>query len=71
MSRATRSQAQAAILAVATGAKRPVVRNDELAIATVMTVTLSVDHRVVDGALGATWLKTFKSMLEEPLNLMM
>jgi len=62
---------QAAILAVATGAKRPVVRNDELAIATVMTVTLSVDHRVVDGALGATWLKTFKSMLEEPLNLMM
>ncbi len=62
---------QAAILAVATGAKRPVVRDGELAIATVMTVTLSVDHRVVDGALGATWLKTFKAMLEEPLNLMM
>ena len=44
---------QAAILAVAAGQKRPVVKNDSLAIATVMTCTLSVDHRVVDGALGA------------------
>ncbi len=44
---------QAAILAVAAGQKRPVVKNDALAIATVMTCTLSVDHRVVDGALGA------------------
>ena len=47
---------QAAILAVAAGQKRPVVKNDALAIATVMTCTLSVDHRVVDGALGARWL---------------
>ncbi|MGE0415762.1 MAG: pyruvate dehydrogenase complex dihydrolipoamide acetyltransferase [Acetobacteraceae bacterium] len=62
---------QAAILAVATGAKRPVVKNDQLAIATVMTVTLSVDHRVVDGALGASWLKTFKGIMEDPLTLMM
>ena len=44
---------QSAILAVAAGQKRPVVKNDALAIATVMTCTLSVDHRVVDGALGA------------------
>jgi pyruvate dehydrogenase E2 component (dihydrolipoamide acetyltransferase) len=62
---------QAAILAVATGAKRPVVKNDTLAIATVMTVTLSVDHRVVDGALGANWLKTFKAIIEDPLSLML
>ncbi|MGE0224287.1 MAG: pyruvate dehydrogenase complex dihydrolipoamide acetyltransferase [Acetobacteraceae bacterium] len=62
---------QAAILAVGTGAKRPVVKNDELTIATVMTCTLSVDHRVVDGALGATWLRTFKQILEDPLSLML
>ena len=62
---------QSAILAVGAGAKRPVVKNDALAIATVMTVTLSVDHRVVDGALAATWLKTFKGIVEDPLSLMM
>jgi pyruvate dehydrogenase E2 component (dihydrolipoamide acetyltransferase) len=62
---------QAAILAVATGAKRPVVRNDSLTIATVMTCTMSVDHRVVDGALGARWLREFKSIVEDPLSLML
>ena len=62
---------QAAILAVATGAKRPVVKNDALAIATVMTCTLSVDHRCVDGALGARWLREFKTIVEDPLSLML
>jgi len=62
---------QAAILAVATGAKRPVVKNDALTIATVMTCTLSVDHRVVDGALGARWLREFKTIVEDPLSLML
>ena len=62
---------QAAILAVATGAKRPVVKNDALAIATVMTCTISVDHRVVDGALGARWLREFKTIVEDPLSLML
>jgi pyruvate dehydrogenase E2 component (dihydrolipoamide acetyltransferase) len=62
---------QAAILAVATGAKRPVVKNDALAIATVMTCTLSVDHRVVDGALGARWMREFKTIVEDPLSLML
>jgi pyruvate dehydrogenase E2 component (dihydrolipoamide acetyltransferase) len=62
---------QAAILAVATGAKRPVVKNGALAVATVMTCTISVDHRVVDGALGARWLREFKSILEDPLRLML
>jgi pyruvate dehydrogenase E2 component (dihydrolipoamide acetyltransferase) len=62
---------QSAILAVAAGQKRPVVKNDALAIATVMTCTLSVDHRVVDGALGATWLRAFKRLVEDPLGLLL
>ena len=62
---------QAAILAVAAGRKRPVVKNDSLAIATVMTCTLSVDHRVVDGALAAHWLREFKRIVEDPLSLLL
>jgi pyruvate dehydrogenase E2 component (dihydrolipoamide acetyltransferase) len=62
---------QAAILAVAAGQKRPVVKNDALAIATVMTCTLSVDHRVVDGALGAQWLREFKRIVADPLSLLL
>jgi pyruvate dehydrogenase E2 component (dihydrolipoamide acetyltransferase) len=62
---------QSAILAVAAGQKRPVVKNDALAIATVMTCTLSVDHRVVDGALGATWLRAFRRLVEDPLGLLL
>ena len=62
---------QAAILAVAAGQQRPVVRDGQLAIATMMTCTLSVDHRVVDGALAAEWLGAFKSVVEEPLSLML
>lgn len=62
---------QAAILAIAAGIKRPVVRDNALAIATVATCTLSVDHRVVDGALGAEWLAAFKAIAEDPLNLML
>jgi pyruvate dehydrogenase E2 component (dihydrolipoamide acetyltransferase) len=62
---------QAAILAVAAGQQRAVVKNGALAIATVMTCTLSVDHRVVDGALGAEWLAEFKKIVEDPLSLML
>ena len=63
---------QSAILAVAAGRKRPVVNKDgELAVATVMTCTLSVDHRVVDGALGANWLRAFKQVVEDPLSLLL
>jgi pyruvate dehydrogenase E2 component (dihydrolipoamide acetyltransferase) len=62
---------QACILAVGAGEKRPVVKNDQLAIATVMSVTLSCDHRVVDGALGAEFLATLKGILEQPLGLML
>jgi len=62
---------QAAIMAVAAGQKRPVVKDDALAIATVMTCTLSVDHRVVDGALGAQWLREFKRIVADPLSLLL
>jgi pyruvate dehydrogenase E2 component (dihydrolipoamide acetyltransferase) len=62
---------QAGILAVAAGTKRPVVKNGALAVATMMTCTLSVDHRVIDGALGARWLREFKTILEDPLSLML
>jgi pyruvate dehydrogenase E2 component (dihydrolipoamide acetyltransferase) len=62
---------QAGILAVAAAESRPVVRGNELAVATVMTVTLSVDHRVVDGALAAEFVSVFKSIVEDPLSLML
>ncbi|MGI4953934.1 MAG: pyruvate dehydrogenase complex dihydrolipoamide acetyltransferase [Janthinobacterium lividum] len=62
---------QAAILAVGAGEKRPVVKDDALAIATVMTCTLTVDHRVADGALGAEWMAEFKKIIEDPLTLML
>jgi pyruvate dehydrogenase E2 component (dihydrolipoamide acetyltransferase) len=58
------------ILAVGAAGRRPVVRGDQLAVATVMTVTLSVDHRAVDGALGAELLDAFKRYAENPLTLM-
>ena len=62
---------QAAILAVGAGEPRPVVKNGALAIATIMTCTLSVDHRVADGALGAQWMAAFKQIIEDPLTLML
>ncbi|TDH63659.1 pyruvate dehydrogenase complex dihydrolipoamide acetyltransferase [Dankookia rubra] len=62
---------QAGILAVAAGEKRPVVKNGELAIATVMTCTLSVDHRVIDGALAAEFMQALKGVIEDPLSLML
>jgi len=63
------NEPQGAILSVGTGEKRPVVRGDQLAIATVMSVTLTCDHRVVDGATGAKWLAAFKPLIEDPLNM--
>ena len=58
----------ASILAVGAGLKKPVVGADgELKVATVMSVTLSVDHRVIDGALGAEFLAAVKDALENPV----
>jgi pyruvate dehydrogenase E2 component (dihydrolipoamide acetyltransferase) len=62
---------QSAILAVGAGEKRAVVKGDAVVIATMMTVTLSCDHRVVDGALGAEFLATLKAIIEDPLSLML
>ena len=62
---------QGAILAVGAGEKRPVVQADgSLGVATMMTVTLSCDHRVVDGAVGAQWLQAFKARIEKPLSML-
>ncbi|MCA1297039.1 pyruvate dehydrogenase complex dihydrolipoamide acetyltransferase [Stappia indica] len=60
----------ATILAVGAGEKRPVVKDDALAIATVMSVTLSTDHRAVDGALGAELLAAFKGYIENPMSML-
>lgn len=60
-----------AILAVGAGVKKPVVNADgELDVATVMSVTLSVDHRVIDGALGAELLAAIRDLLENPLGML-
>ena len=58
---------QATILAVGAGVERPVVKYGALAKATIMTVTLSTDHRAVDGALGAELLVAFKGYIENPM----
>jgi pyruvate dehydrogenase E2 component (dihydrolipoamide acetyltransferase) len=60
----------ATILAVGAGEKRPVVKNGELAVATVMSVTLSTDHRAVDGALGAELMQAFKRFIESPMSML-
>ena len=62
---------QGAILAVGMGEKRPVVKDNALSIATIMTCTLSVDHRVVDGEVGAQFLSAFKKLIEAPLRMLL
>ena len=62
---------QSMILAVGTAEQRPVVKDGALAVATMMSCTLSVDHRVVDGALGAQFLQAFKGLIEDPLTMLL
>jgi pyruvate dehydrogenase E2 component (dihydrolipoamide acetyltransferase) len=62
---------QGCILAVGAGEQRPVVKDGGLSIATVMSCTLSVDHRVVDGAVGAQFLAAFKKLIEDPLSMLL
>jgi pyruvate dehydrogenase E2 component (dihydrolipoamide acetyltransferase) len=62
---------QACILAVGAGVQQPVIRNGAVATATIMSCTLSVDHRAVDGALGAQLLQAFKGYIQEPLSMLL
>ncbi|MGQ9366091.1 pyruvate dehydrogenase complex dihydrolipoamide acetyltransferase [Azospirillum sp. A39] len=62
---------QGAIMAVGVSEQRPVVKDGALAIATVMTCTISIDHRVADGAVGAQFLSVFKKLIEDPLSMLL
>ncbi len=61
---------EAAILAVGAMTAKPVVRDGEMVVRQMMRVTMSCDHRVIDGATGAKFLQTFKKLLENPLYMM-
>ncbi|MEM6537596.1 MAG: dihydrolipoamide acetyltransferase family protein, partial [Pseudomonadota bacterium] len=65
------NQPQGAIMSVGAGEERVVVRDGEMVIRSMMTVTLTCDHRVVDGAVGAQFLAAFKKFLEEPASMLL
>ena len=62
---------QSCIIAVGAGEERPVVKDGKIEIATVMTITMSCDHRVVDGATGAKFLQTLKRFIEAPASMLL
>ncbi|MDV7341439.1 pyruvate dehydrogenase complex dihydrolipoamide acetyltransferase [Terasakiella sp. A23] len=62
---------QGGILSIGAGDQRPVVKDGALAVATVVTLTLAVDHRCIDGAAGAAFIKELKSLIEDPISLML
>ncbi|HJD62439.1 MAG TPA: pyruvate dehydrogenase complex dihydrolipoamide acetyltransferase [Rickettsia endosymbiont of Degeeriella rufa] len=62
---------QSCIMGVGSSSKRAIVKNDQIGIATIMDVTLSADHRVVDGAVGAEFLAAFKRFIESPALLLL
>lgn len=62
---------QSCILAVGAGEQRPVVKDGALAVATVMSCTLSTDHRSVDGAVGAEFLAAFKKLVQDPMTMLL
>ncbi len=61
---------QSSILAVGAARQEPVVTDGGLGVASVLRVTLSVDHRVIDGALAARWMREFLAILEQPLRIL-
>jgi pyruvate dehydrogenase E2 component (dihydrolipoamide acetyltransferase) len=65
------NEPQAMILSVGVGEPRPVVRNNEIKIATIMTLTLTCDHRAVDGAIGADFLSVLRRSIEDPMTMML
>ena len=62
---------EAAIIAVGAAAPTAVIRNGEIVVRNIMSVTMSCDHRAIDGATGAKFLQTFKQMLENPILMLM
>lgn len=62
---------QSCIMGVGSSSKRAIIKNDQISIATIMDVTLSADHRVVDGAVGAEFLASFKKFIESPALLLL
>ena len=64
------NEPQGCIMSVGAGEPRAVVKNGQLAIATVMTVTLTCDHRVVDGSIGAKFISAFKPLIEDPIKML-
>jgi len=62
---------QASILAIGAGEQRAVVKDGLIKTATVMTVTMSLDHRAIDGAVGAEFLQVFKKLIESPMSLIL
>ncbi len=62
---------QGGILSVGAGEQRPVVKGGALAVATVVTLTLAVDHRCIDGSTGAAFIKELKTLIEDPIALML
>ena len=62
---------QGCIIAIGKVEKKPIVKNDEISIASIMSATLSVDHRVVDGAIGAKFMEVFKTLIEDPLGMLL
>ncbi len=62
---------QSCIMAVGTSNKRPIVINDQISIATILDISISCDHRVVDGAVGAKFLSSFKKFIEHPIKMIL
>lgn len=62
---------QGAILAIGAGEQRPVVKDGALAVATMMSCTMSCDHRAIDGAVGAEFLAAFKGFIEDPITMLL
>ncbi len=62
---------QGAILAIGAGEQRPVVKDGALAVATVMSCTLSCDHRAIDGSVGAAFLAEFKKLIQDPVTMLL
>ena len=62
---------QSCIMSVGAGEQRPIVRDGKVVVATVMTCTLTSDHRTVDGALSAQFMREFKIMIEDPLTMLL